>query len=170
MEENIKIDKSAETLFSEYLKLLNEASRKIRENEHERLKLLNEYREIKKKFNLVSELLSSERKERLKKSLPVEKSVPIKINYRKNILLIAPESPITPTEAILEILNENWLGEFKPAYLRDQLAMLREVKLLKSKANNLLWLVHSSLRFLLKKELIEKGKRKGTYTGKTKKG
>lgn len=61
-----------------------------------------------------------------------------------------------PLQALKKIFSDNPKNDFIPGQLRDELQKLRDNKLLKSNANNLLFVTHSALKSLLKKNIIIK--------------
>ena len=63
---------------------------------------------------------------------------------------------MTPTEALLKILNENPDKSWTPGELRDEFVKLREKKLLRTESKDLLSGIHSILKLHVKIGDIEK--------------
>lgn len=84
-------------------------------------------------------------------------------SYPKPSLIIQVSEPIAPTEYIKKLFNVYPSKDWKPPEFRDQLELLKEKNLLDSTADNLLWVVHSSLKTLYTQHFIDKDEEKGTY-------
>lgn len=63
---------------------------------------------------------------------------------------------LRPIDAILNLMREDEYKKWSPTGLRDSLQELQEEGKLVSKASNLLWVVHSSLKSLVKRNDIVK--------------
>ena len=61
-----------------------------------------------------------------------------------------------PYHALKDIFTQSPYKSFTPSELRDELENLKKLGLLKSNSENLLFVVHSSLKALIKKDVIEK--------------
>lgn len=66
------------------------------------------------------------------------------------------EKPRRPIKAILQLMRDNPDKKYTPTQLRDELEYLKKQSLLLSDAGNLLYVVHSCLRGLLKSNFIMK--------------
>ena len=66
------------------------------------------------------------------------------------------EKPKRPIKAIMELMRENPDKKYTPTQLRDELEYLKKQNLLLSDAKNLLFVVHSCLRGLLRASFIMK--------------
>lgn len=61
-----------------------------------------------------------------------------------------------PLQALKRIFNDSPTRKFTPSNLRDELESLRRQELLITKSDNLLFIVHSSLKALLSRNIIIK--------------
>ncbi|MCH8035063.1 MAG: hypothetical protein IH950_15075 [Bacteroidetes bacterium] len=73
-----------------------------------------------------------------------------------NSNLIVHHSALRPIDAITDLMRKNTQERWTPTDLRDSLQQLQKEGKLISKASNLLWVVHSSLKSLVKRDDITK--------------
>lgn len=68
-----------------------------------------------------------------------------------------PSRALKPADALKWIINRNPEKLWSPGELRDNLEWLRKHQRLDSSAKNLLWIVHSSIKSLIKDFLVRDG-------------
>lgn len=138
MEQNIKNKLLLEELvltrkrLEEEIQLIREELRNMAKLQEKVVKLVNQQELIQ---SMIDRITSSEEASQLFKAIG---------------------KPKRPIKAIFELFRENPDKKYSPPDLRDELEYLKKQNLLLSDANNLLFVVHSCLRGLLKSGFIMK--------------
>jgi hypothetical protein len=163
MEEEIKIHAPLLSVVQQIEKKLTSLRSKLTKNLEERAKLLNEIDSIQIKLEAFNKIFVDGNVIAYDDLVKDIKETNKAMEDLNKLSFIPTDKALTPTDAIKKFIRIFPEYEFTPTLVRDQLEILRNKNLLKTKSDNLLWVAHSSIKYLLKHKIIKKNPKTGTY-------
>jgi len=154
---NTKIEDRKKVLI-EYMKELTDKFDQNQKTVDKKKKELNKLVEtsemLVEEMQLISELL-----DRVLDPININKDIPTKRKLQMVAglpLNIFDGGPFTVVEALKKVFESNPRTLFEPVSLKNILGLFKERNMLKTEAENLLWITHSGLKTLLRENYIEK--------------